>query len=1168
MTITLENRQPHPLSPIPTPPPITKIPYIPPTQTQPSDTPEVSNLNLNEQLGNKHNLKTLGDALALIAQRLGQDAPAHEVLAALKATPMDIHPDSENYAVTGPRTTLEAFIKSMGLPLPDSHFKVSGLSVAVIDRAQVHPLGNLEGALGWPVPMSADDQQRLRNLALNYAGVPDQPTVNQTRGLLEALREQTTLSPEVLADPVKTLNALVSSAQAQALGKHLQERMEHVATQSSAMDHLLAAMTLQLDPESITETNRNLLAGFDLADKNHWGKTADTVVDALAKHLVAKGKTSPDLAAAAAYLLLASRAPVFLIKDIPKTVTFGSPAWVNLAVAAATIEAQTPGRVANMSFVQVMLEAENASLADRSVTHDAQREALIDWGVVHGVLEKKADHVYSAEELTALLDEFNARTALMASATEVYDKDLPSRALKADTVLKEHFSDLEAIWDERLIHVSIQGRRPWGDIFYEPGPVGPHSLRDIVMMDLKGPLRYSSKNSRVPLDKLNAIPSFGVRESFNQEFKEAIKEKKVAVHTGIRHMISQLPLEQRLDFELGKISFFQNQTTKLGTGFTDKTLYPKEEALRVRIQRDGKTTAYEISFNEGSIRGLHPSSVEARTTRNGNEEHETKAFKPSNGADQLGTQHTRVDKTIPDSFSSARTQLIADAFVEHINLDDDAIREQARGLTYDDKNHKRADAVSNFILNLVPFYSAINNFREGNIGSGLLDLGLDLFGFLTAGVATAGKVLKIASTTASAINKSARVIRAIGLATISAVNPLGGLGDAAVGGVRLAGKGLQFLGNKGAKAVNAVRGATGSYDVLKAVSKEHGTALIGSYTAANRSIDTVAVLKNNQWYHYDPVKNTVFGAPIGNFTPLGAPPLIVRATGTHNAHFRHLLTNAQSPANAAAYQRGLAQGSPHSLPGYNANISSEQLVNIALNNHLTPEQLGTLVKALTARKIDDAKYISAVLKNDVQAPGVHFTPVSQVDYLARVNITSNGQCAGLSNLMALAIMLGKEDELMQNLYRAARNPADSKAADFIQEMENLHRVLGDQVAFHMGKPVKTQTHLEIIDELTNSPTSKTIRIATQDHAMIAGIKVEGGRTTWFFYDPNAGLAKFTTLQSMQEGMEKALNSGGLAATLNPHKRGNGGSFYETSEFAASDMDTVNSIYKDLLDASL
>ncbi|MBS7678597.1 hypothetical protein, partial [Vibrio cholerae] len=76
--------------------------------------------------------------------------------------------------------------------------------------------------------------------------------------------------------------------------------------------------------------------------------------------------------------------------------------------------------------------------------------------------------------------------------------------------------------------------------------------------------------------------------------------------------------------------------------------------------------------------------------------------------------------------------------------------------------------------------------------------------------------------------------------------------------------------------------------------------------------------------------------------------------------------------------------------------------------------------------------------------------------------------------------------------------------------------------------------------------------------MVAGIKVEGSNTSWFFYDPDGGLVKFTTLQSMQEGMEKALNSGRHGKNLTPYVTDKGEKFYETSEFSASDMDRVNS----------
>lgn len=1129
------------------------------------------------QLADKENLKSLGQKLQQIAAKLGKEATPQTVLAALGSTPLDINPGSSYAEQAGSSVTLESFItKFLGLPLPSSHFHLTGLYASVTHQSMEHPLGDLGGALSWPVPLSADEQQRLRTITMNQAhALGDQPLVMQTKGgVLEFLRYQHPIAAGLQDDPAKILEALLSTPQAQLMGKDLQERMQGVASNTSVTDYLLAAIALQLDPESITAPDRNKIAGFDLASNEHWGKPASSVIDGLTKWLSDKGKTTPEMAKVGAYLLLANRAPVYLIKDIPDSVKYGSPAWINLAVAAATIEARTPGKVPNMTFAQVMLEAEDASLADPNVTQAAQREALIDWGKVNGLpshdARYKDDHLYTAAELDTLVSTLDTRRSMMAIAAQDLDEDLPSRQADARAVLKERFPELEGIYEQKSIHISRAERNSLGQITgYRTLDVGPHSLLDIAMMDLSGPdLVFSSDDKRIPVEKLNADPHFGVANAFEQAFKEGIEKKKSAVNTYIKHLISQLPVEDRKNFEFGEITFFQNHTKTLGTGFFGSSNHAKGEALLVKIKRDdGVEAEYKIDFNAGRIEAVDKGTAAAGTHRNANRVYETKEFKPAQGAELRTPAKTPAEGLPTDTFASHRVQLIADAFVEHINFDDDAIKQQARGQTTADRNNARADVVNEFLLDLIPFRSAINSFRAGNIGEGLLDLGLDLFGFVTAGVATAGKVVKIAGTAASRVTKGLRAAKAIGMATFSTLNPLGGLGDAAVGGVRMAGKGLNFVGNKAHKAVSAVRGATGSYDVLKAVSKEHGTALIGTYTAANRKIDTVAVLKNDKWYHYDPVKNTLYGAPITDFTPLGSP-MLIRATGSNDGYFRHHLKRAQSPSNAQAYERGLTQGSAHNLPGYRADMSTDDLAEIALHHDLSPEQMGSLVKELTQRRVEEAKYISKLLYIDVDAPGVHFTPVSQIDYLALTNIASRGECAGLSNLMALAIMVNKQDELMQNLYRAARNASDPKAAHFIQEMENLQRIVGDRSAFHMGKPFKRQSHQELIDELTNSPTSKTIRIATKDHAMIAGIKVEGGKTSWFFYDPNAGLAQFTTLKSMQEGMEKALNSGKLAATLHPHKSGKSGSVYETSDFTASDMDTVNSSYKELLDLAL
>ena len=809
---------------------------------------------LQAALADRENLKVLGQKIFEVASRLGADATPHAVLAALGSTPMDMDPESSYLLETGSSITLATFIKHLGFFLPTSHFHLTSLADAVTEKALEHPLGDLGGGLSWPVPMSPGEQRRLGAFTLNQLG--DQP---QRRGVLDYLNDQQPVAAQVWSSPVQALQSLVSSAPGQRLGKYLQEQMGAIATDRSINDYLLAAIAVQMDPESIAAPQRNKMAGFDLANDQHWGKPASVVVDGLSKHLSTSGKTSPEMAGVGAYVLLARRAPEFLIKDIPASVTYGSPAWVSLAIAATTIEAQSPGKVPNMTFVQVMQQAESAGLADPGVTQHAQRVALVDWGVINGLLTRKGDARYTDEELNTLQKTFNTRQQQMITASQSLDKDLPRRKELALDELKQRFGELGELFEEKLISTTSQPRGGPGT----PATrlVGHHSLLDIAMMDLPSPAVFHSTDNRIPLTKLNANYRFGVAEAFNQQFDATIQGKKTAIFTTIKHLIAQLPLEHRKNFEYGKITFYQNTSHTLGLGFSDKVHHPKDQELLVKIEREGNPAAYEINFAQGTIQSVGLWRVKERSSRNANLVRETREFKPGSEYDQQRNERGPVDNALLDSFATDRTQYIANAFVEHLDLDNPEIKKHARGQTTLDEQQGRARVVEEFLLNLVPLRSAIVNFKKGNYGEGAVDLTLDIFGFLTAGAANAGKLAKLSGAAISGVSKAIQGAKIIGVATIGALNPLGGWGDFAVGGARLAGKGL----SKGIKAVGRLRGASGSYDLLKAVSKDYSAAATGMFSVAGQRVEGGAVLHNGQWYAFDADKMRPYGRPLEDF---------------------------------------------------------------------------------------------------------------------------------------------------------------------------------------------------------------------------------------------------------------------------------------------------------------
>ena len=1141
--------------------------------------------DLATQLADKENLKSLGQKLQQVATRLGNEAQPQDVLAALRSTAMDIHPGSSYAEEAGSRATLEAFItNALGLPLPSSHFHLEGLAISVTNRSLEHPLGDLGGALSWPVPLDTQEQQQLLTFTLNQEhALGDNPRVSQTPGgMLEFLRYRQPIAVGPQDDPARVLEALLGTPQAQQVGKDLQEKMQGLATDSSATDYLLAAIILQMDPQSINSPQRNLIAGFDLANQQHWGKPVSAVVDGLVAHLIKERITSPEMAKVGAHLLLASRAPAFLIKDIPSSVTYGSLAWVNLAVAAATIEARSPGSVPNMTFTQVMLEAENAGLADPLVTQAAQREALIDWGVANGVLGKKDDHLYTADELRTLVSTFNARKAQMASAAQHLDKDIPSRKALAWAVLKERFPELEPIFEKRLIHVNRGERDAHGRIDgYRTVEIGPHSLLDIAMMDLPGPdlVFNADDDTRIPVEQLNANPHFGVTDQFDTQFKTVITEKKPAIATYIKHLIAQLPVQDRKNFELGEITFYQKHSKSLSTGFFGSTPNPKAEELLLKIKHGDVEAEYKIDFNAGRIETLRKGAVAPGSYRASNRIYETKEFEPA-GSDILREPGAApLDGSPIDTFAWDRVQRIADAFVEHINLDDDTLKQQARGQTTADKNHARADAVHEFLLDLIPFRSAINNFHAGNIGDGIIDFGMDLFGFMTAGAATAGKVAKIAGTAASHVSKGLRAARAIGMATFSTLNPLGGLGDAAVGTVRLAGKGLEFLGAKGAKVVNALRGTTGSYDLLKTLSKDYGVVATGSLKVGNRSIESAAVFKDGHWYAFDANTSRAYGSPIQGFTPntvatkgelnqsitdwfykklageTASAPASPTVLGRYvPADFENALKDVKAKvASREAFDFGYANGKPENVPGYAPDMGLIELQSLASQKFVGPEDLGALAKQIERQKIKLTHDGFTLFQNDIRAAGGTVTPMPQEFYLSLVNLASQGECAGMANALALALMSGTETTFLRNMYTAAGQLVNGKKLGFIDDLTAFHKAVSGVDTFHMGKPVRQLSYRNIADELTEAVPPKVLRIATQDHALLAGVVMRDDKPVWFYFDPNFGLAQFPSAEAMRNGLERTLNRGTSPFQHRAHGETPGAPEYRVSDFDIDDM---------------
>ena len=812
---------------------------------------------LDQSLGDQKNWQYLAQTLNESVQTLPEKPTERDVSAILKKTPMNIAPDSGHYQTyiraPGMSVTIEAFLAENGWPVPKTLDDLLALAQTANVRAQQHPLGNFAGALSWPLPLSVENQRELFNVvAGNSAGLEGLPLQHPSWGALDYLVNAVSLSPTDLQDPTKALEKLLDSPRYKALGEALQSKINGIATHSSINDYVLAAIHLGLDHESIDHPSQSRVAGFDLAADTFWSKPPSNIIGALAEHLITSGKTSKETAALGARLLLGRVAPQFLVKDIPAAVTVGSMAWANLCLAVARIEAQTPGKAASMSFSEVMLAAEDTPPASEAV----QKAVLIDWAVANQIIHVHPSGVHPQENIEYARTVFNQQLDALKVMSEWLETPMPNRRAMALALLKEKFGD-DIDFEEKCLRIN-----------YGPESIGPrfgpaHSMLDLTMEGMKldeyWQLRDGATISKQTFDDFGAFTrnkaEYNVVGEFSKKFTEVTNLYKDIKKHLVMNAITHLPLEDRTQLNFGKIRFFKENSYRVSyVPFVGEKLFHSSTTIQVQTELNGKKQSYLFDTEKGTIKktGLHPDNHKPVTFSD--EVIRVEEYSPNSGSLKHGIPLYHGNNQ--NHFQNSRIQDVAKAVVEGLGIDSDAVRRRAEGRTAREQQRDTLTTIGEFLLDLIPFRSAIANFRNGNIKDGAIDLTFDLFGFLTAGVGMVGKLVKGAGKTGNAFAKVARSSRIIGATAFSAFNPLGGLGDLTVG----AGKLLTEGASAARAGVQRMRGmATGS-DLVEA-SKRFEAAATGTFNIGGKSVEGSAVMRDKRWYAYDAHKQDAFGAP-------------------------------------------------------------------------------------------------------------------------------------------------------------------------------------------------------------------------------------------------------------------------------------------------------------------
>ena len=836
---------------------------------------------LKTAFGDSCNWKTLAQKLQAIleslSQRFAQGASpdptsfAADLALCLNRISIPVCEDSTYYrehALT-PQSlvSLQSYLQGCGLSVPTSWAELVDLNQRITRRAQVHPLGNFSGALAWPIPLGSEEQRSIIALMQSAnSGLPGLPLVDEHKGALGYLLSGSTVSDADLRTPTLAIEKLLGSTKAQALGQSIQMQLGGYATPSSVNEYLLAAIHLGLDPECLDAPAANTVAGFDLAGAAHWGQPPQTVIDKLGRHLLEQGRVTAQSADLGARLLLAKTAPEFLVKTIPPSVTYGSLTWAQLAIATARIEADSPGRSLNLSYAQVLAHGEQVN-THPSALQGIQQKALSDWGKANGLL--------TGDTCTETLRiEFNRQLQALTTASSQVQTSIPSRREMALNALRAAFPDLDPKHFETPSLVRV---------FRVPGRTGQlpgmRSMLDVVMHDgkLGDEEHWESADKRIPAKtfcNLIASRKLDVAASFKAAYDQAITSIEQGQQGVADYLISTLAPQDRKNFECGQLEFFHtNDYTMAMDLFSKPTLSTRGHTLRVKTTLNGEVNIYEIDTRRATIekqnywirRYTPPYTAKNLEQLDANVISKTVLFDPFKEQADQAKERSASNHDNP-KFGSTRSAYIGRVFAKSLDLRNDDLLQHARGVTSFDKDAATSRAVAEFFLNLIPLRSAIVNFSNGDIADGVFDLGLDFIGLLTLGAGKAAQAGKAFAKGISTVSGVSKILRFLGASAIAAVNPLGGLGDLVGAGARLIDQGARRLIAKGLDGVNRLRGAAGSYDLLKAASREYEVAAIGTFERAGQTVEAAAVLRNGKWYGFDVDKMHAFGGELENFS--------------------------------------------------------------------------------------------------------------------------------------------------------------------------------------------------------------------------------------------------------------------------------------------------------------
>ena len=487
------------------------------------------------------------------------------------------------------------------------------------------PLGDYGALLTqpWtPGALTEEDRQNVSAMASIRLGSPNSRRFDAlTNVTLQALQ----------ADPQAHLDRLLDSEDALAFAEQLVSAIQWPVGPGGAealpkvlrQQLVIAAIKLQVDPAMPGKPGE--VAGYSIYQPSNMGRSFSAVRRDIELHLQQKG-LDPKLAVVATQLCLAQAAPEMLVHDVPESVHFGTPAWMELRLGCALADHHAPGTSRMMNEQQVSTLTTLAPTSDGQATLMQLKalKILADWGVLNGSIRQRSDGEYSQADIENAAQAFFKQREEAASAFTYASTSLPTRRALA---VKELLRVLPGTTPAELENLSVQlasaeDRRnlpisePRTRSLIEAYMTGDLTLGKWVLSEdmpafppaAKTPYKPARtpqvpEAARARLDRIiRRLPELdGLLKTTVSHHQDQLQQ---AYAIKLKLMLAELPLDDRRLLELGKVELF---TLRGETGVTEDN---ETAALRLarrarqgtlmRVEHGAEVVYFEV-FAHGKI---------------------------------------------------------------------------------------------------------------------------------------------------------------------------------------------------------------------------------------------------------------------------------------------------------------------------------------------------------------------------------------------------------------------------------------------------------------------------------------------------------------------------------------------------------------------------------------